>query len=205
MVVVVGRGAEEHDDVGEVDLSSLDSGLPHLLVDRSHLEAAGGDGLDGGVVGSGEARLAREVVEREARLVHEVLRHQAPGRRGVGAERQRVASELAQSVDVVERCEAGLLGGDEEAGELGVDVALGKGRGAFYALCGLDSGEATHPGDRDVADFEATHDCRVFGDRGVGDVEPGGVGEAGGHVAVQPVEHLGVLVGDRRDREGSRT
>ena len=59
IVGVSGCAPQDH-DVTKVDLSRFLRGFPDLLVDRSDLEAAGGDGFDRGVVGAAAVRKGDE-------------------------------------------------------------------------------------------------------------------------------------------------
>jgi hypothetical protein len=101
---------------------------------------------------AGEAGLAAQLGHGKAAFVHEVLRHQPTGRRSLAAKGKGVARQLPNVGNVVEGAQARGSGRDEDAMEVGVDIALRNRSGPGDAVAGLYRGEAAHPRDLDVAD-----------------------------------------------------
>ncbi|MGC1207939.1 MAG: hypothetical protein WA880_08305, partial [Ornithinimicrobium sp.] len=89
----------------------------------------------------------------------------------VSAEGEGVVGQRLEALDVIKGLDAGGGVGDEDAGELRVDVTLGNRLGTFDAGGRLHAGQATHPGDVDVSNLEGAHHGGVVGDRLVFDLE----------------------------------
>jgi hypothetical protein len=148
-----------------------------------------------------EAWCAGEVVLGHTRLIEEVLGHEPSGGRRLAAEGEPQAPQRIEVLDVIAGLQPGRGVHDEDAVELGVDVALREDPRARCLQPGLHARQATEPDKIEVAGAEQADGGVVVGDRDVlhGHVEP--LFEVAGHGPVEALQLLGVLIGDGADDE----
>ena len=80
-----------------------------------------------------------------------------------------------------------------------VDVALDDHLGAGFLQPGLDAGQAAEPDQIQIAGAEGTDRCGVIRDGDIFDVDTQLLAEFIGDQSVEPVQLLGLLIGDGAD------
>ena len=83
--------------------------------------------------------------------------------------------------------------------EFGVDVALGDHLGAGFLQPRLDAGQAAKPDQIQIAGAECSDRCGVIRDGDIFDVDTQLLAEFIGDQSVEPVQLLGLLIGDGAD------
>ena len=159
VVVVVGRGGGDHSHLGGIDLAGRDQLVPDRGVEHAGVGLAGFDPGRSGVMGAGVGDALEVLLRLDAVLEHEVARHQAARGGGHRAEREGLALQVGQRLDLG-------IGGDELAGELLILLALHQRDRIAGLQARLHEGKAAEPGEIEAVGCQGLDDRGVIRHRG---------------------------------------
>ena len=126
MVVHIGRRGPDHLDFAGVDPTLLHLRFPDLGIQCAGFVGAALNEGNGGVMASAETRSTLELIGCDAGLREEMLRHQSPGGGALRAEGEAFSAQCLQLVLTLQAAQAAGAVGNENAGELGINVPLGQ-------------------------------------------------------------------------------